>query len=63
MIGRLFAAITVAVSASPFGTNDIYCASHKFTICYQLGPAGNRHDLTSLNAYIPRLWVLNPVQS
>ncbi len=28
-----------------------------------LDPAGNRNDLTSLNAYVPRLWVLNPVQS
>ncbi|CRK53311.1 exported hypothetical protein [Rhodococcus sp. RD6.2] len=51
------------IIASPFGTVDIYCASYKSTICYQLDPAGNRHDLTSLNAYIPRLWVLNPVQS
>ncbi|WP_128970238.1 hypothetical protein [Rhodococcus opacus] len=46
--------------ASPFGTNDIYCASYKSTMCYQLDPAGNRHDLIELNAYIPKLWVYNP---
>ncbi|AQA25795.1 hypothetical protein BTZ20_0765 [Rhodococcus sp. MTM3W5.2] len=52
-----------SIIARPFGTNDIYCASYKSTICYQLDPAGSRHDLTTLNAYIPRRWVLNPVQS
>ncbi|MGW5153293.1 hypothetical protein [Rhodococcus koreensis] len=46
--------------ASPFGKNDIYCASYKSTMCYQLDPAGNRHDLIDLNACIPRLWVYNP---
>lgn len=52
------------IVVSPYGTNDIYCASGGgWTDCYQLDPAGDRHNLVSINAYTPRLWVFNPAQS
>jgi len=50
-----------SIVVSPYGTDDIYI-SYKSSFCYQLDPAGNRHDMIYLNAFVPRLWVFDPLQ-
>ena len=52
-----------SVAVSPFGTNDIFCNPWKWSICYQLDPAGSRHDLVRLDGLLPNVWVFNPIPS
>jgi hypothetical protein len=49
------------VTVSPFGADNIYCASwHGMRDCYQLDAEQRQHDLVQVSAISPRLYVYNP---